>query len=82
MIDRNSDGSSEGDSESSFFNFVQSESLKIRKEKIWFTLPNLTDLLYLTVLPLTTGLKVSDGLGNYLAALAFLALSLLYLRAG
>jgi hypothetical protein len=38
--------------------------------------------LYLTVQALTTGLKDSAGLGKSLAALAFLALSLLNFLAG
>ena len=46
------------------------------------TLPYLTDLLYLTVHPLTTGRSDSVGLGNNLAAFALRAFNLALFLAG
>ena len=82
MINSDTNASSELSSQTGGFDFVQSKTLKIREILILITFPCLTDLLYLIVVHLTTGLKDSVGLGKTLAALAFLTLSLLYLRAG
>jgi hypothetical protein len=46
------------------------------------TLPYFTDLLYLTVHPLTTGRRDSVGLGNSLAAFALRAFNLALFFAG